>query len=245
MNSRQTIQSALFSLIILVGCQQNNATATGAEKSQAASPVSLHQQDQLSGKLIETFDAGGYTYVQIKTDRGTVWAAGPVSKLKKGDQIGFGTQMPMNNFHSKTLGRDFDLIYFVSGFSVNGVSPDIVKMDPHEKMADQATRPVVLKSFKKVDNGQTIAEILQNRDKFKNRSVSVRGQVTKYTADVMGKNWIHIRDNSTDKDLTLTTHGTAKLNDIIVLKGQLALNKDFGYGYTYELIVEDASLKVE
>ena len=73
----------------------------------------------------------------------------------------------------------------------------------------------------------------------------MRGQVTKFTANVMDKNWLHIRDSSTLDDLTITTDSTAAIDAVVVIEGKLALNKDFGYGYVYPLIVEDASVTKE
>ena len=73
----------------------------------------------------------------------------------------------------------------------------------------------------------------------------MRGQVTKFTANVMNMNWLHIRDSSTQDDLTITTDGTAAIDAVVVVEGKLALDKDYGYGYVYPLIVEDASVTKE
>ena len=74
----------------------------------------------VSGNTIETFDAGGFTYVQITTPNDSIWAAGPLTPIKKDDKVSFSRNMLMNNFHSKTLNRDFESIYFVNTFTVNG-----------------------------------------------------------------------------------------------------------------------------
>jgi len=70
----------------------------------------------------------------------------------------------------------------------------------------------------------------------------VRGKVTKFTANVMGKNWLHIRDSSTLQDLTVTTKDTAVIDDVIIVEGKLELNKDFSYGYVYPVILLDAKI---
>ncbi len=75
-----------------------------------------------SGEVLETFDASTFTYVQIKTDNGSVWAAGPITAVKKGDTVSFGGQTPMENFHSKSLNRTFEMIYFANSLSVNGAA---------------------------------------------------------------------------------------------------------------------------
>ena len=61
----------------------------------------------------------------------------------------------------------------------------------------------------------------------------------------MGKNWIHIQDGSGDSnnfDLTITTQDQAKVGDVVTFEGTIGTKKDFGYGYLYEVIMEDAKL---
>ena len=70
----------------------------------------------------------------------------------------------------------------------------------------------------------------------------MRGKVTKFTANVMGKNWLHIRDSSTLKDLTVTTKDTVAIDDVMIVEGKLELNKDFSYGYVYPVILLDAKI---
>ena len=62
---------------------------------------------------------------------------------------------------------------------------------------------------------------------------------------VMGKNWVHVQDGTDDAgnfDLTITTQDMAAIGEEVVFKGKLTLNKDFGAGYSYEVIMEDAVL---
>lgn len=200
--------------------------------------------DKIYGKVIQTVDAASYTYAEIDTGKEKVWGAARKTVLKKGDMIAFSTRMPMQNYHSKTLGREFPLIYFVDQFITDkqtkaGNHPAIDS--PHASIKAQSiTEPV--QGVNKVEGGYTIAEIYKHKKSLKGKTVSVRGKVTKFTAEVMGKNWIHIMDSSTHNDLTVTTQQAAKVNDVIVIKGTLALDKDFNYGYIYPLILENSSL---
>lgn len=62
----------------------------------------------------------------------------------------------------------------------------------------------------------------------------------------MGKNWIHIQDGTSDTDnydLTLTTQNKANMGDVITIKGTVYLKKEFGAGYSYDLIIEEALIK--
>jgi hypothetical protein len=80
------------------------------------------------------------------------------------------------------------------------------------------------------------------------KPVAVRGKVVKITPGVLGKNWIHLRDGTgsraaKDDDLTVTTtDGTAATGDVILVRGVVGIDKDFGSGYTYSVMVENAKL---
>jgi hypothetical protein len=70
----------------------------------------------------------------------------------------------------------------------------------------------------------------------------------KYNPEVMGKNWLHIQDgsgNTGNNDLTVTTSSRAKIGDMVLVTGKLSADRDFGGGYQYSLIIEDAKVTVE
>ncbi len=88
-----------------------------------------------------------------------------------------------------------------------------------------------------------IADLLANKKSYDGKVIKITGQVVKYNPGIMGKNWIHIQDGTDYEgiyDLTVTTQQAAKVGDIITFEGTLALDKDFGYGYFYPVILEDA-----
>ncbi len=95
--------------------------------------------------------------------------------------------------------------------------------------------------------GKTIAEIFSAKVSLKDKPVALRGKVVKFNSGILGKNWIHLRDGSgspekNDFDLTVTTADTAAVGDVILVRGQLRLDRDFGAGYTYPVIIEDAKV---
>ncbi len=97
-------------------------------------------------------------------------------------------------------------------------------------------------------NAKTVAELWAGRAALKGKEVAVGAKVVKVTTGVMGKNWLHVRDGSgskaaKDNDLTVTTDATAKVGDIVTISGIVAVDKDFGAGYAYPVIVENAKLK--
>jgi len=196
--------------------------------------------DTLTGAVIETMDAGSYTYVQVDLGEEKIWVAGPITPVKVGDALPVNKRMPMNNFHSKTLNRDFDEIYFVSSFD-----DALTKREyqPHHNIA-QMQSPVMT-DIKKAQDGKNIKEIYSQMNELSGKTVRIRGMVSKYTPDVLGKDWIHLRDSSSSSDLTVTTKDKVKMGDIVLAEGTLELNSDYGYGYIYKVIMEEAKVTVE
>ncbi len=95
-------------------------------------------------------------------------------------------------------------------------------------------------------DARTIAEIFAQRQALKDKTVTVRGKVVKYTAGVMGKNWIHLRDGTgtpgKDDDVTVTSQDAAAKGDVIVVQGKVALDQDIGMGTPYPVIIQDAKV---
>lgn len=89
----------------------------------------------------------------------------------------------------------------------------------------------------------TIAELFSNPPAQEGKIVRLTGECTKVNKGIMGRNWVHLKDMSTknpDLDLTVTTNDEVELGSTVTMEGKIALNKDFGAGYEYALIMEDA-----
>lgn len=234
----------------------------------AAAPAAQQQapaSQKVSGEVLETMDAANYTYVKVKTPSGDLWAAGPKTTVKVGDTIAFDRGVPMTNFASKSLGRTFDSIDFVGRFTVAGAgggaaggagdgedaasAPAASTAPPHAGVNKAAETSVDLKGIAKAKGGNTVAEVFDQRATLSGKEVTVRGKVVKSNPQVMGHNWLHVRDGSKgadgSDDLTLTTKDTAKVGDTIVVKGKVVTDKDFGFGYHYDVMLEEASVTVE
>jgi len=197
----------------------------------------------VTGKVLETMDAGGYTYVRIAAAPGEVWAAVTQTKVAVGVTVTITDAMEMKDFESKTLGRTFPTILFGTLAGDVAASPHgapktgPAKLDPPLARADGAT-------------GRTIAEVHAQQAKLADQRVTIRGQVTKFTAAILGTNWIHLQDGTgaadqADFDLTVTTSAVVGVGDIVLVEGVVHTNRDFGAGYKYDVIVEDATATVE
>lgn len=118
--------------------------------------------------------------------------------------------------------------------------------------SDKARPPVSTEKIKvekaKGPDAYNVAETFENAPKLDGKSVSVRGKVVRMSKGIMGKNWVHLQDGSGDagkktNDLVVTTQDTPAVGDVVTAKGTLHKDKDFGSGYKYTVIVEEATVK--
>lgn len=255
--------SMLFTLIIalssLAACSgQNNAESTNAAADHAASGATGSNDvasGSFTGKVQETVDAGGYTYARVENGGVTVWAAARQTSLPVGTEIRFSTAMPMKDWHSESLDRTWDTVYFTGAFEVagqGGTSADShAGMDMSKAPAMSGTaQKVPAGSIEKVEGGVTVADAWTKRAEYAGKEVSIRGQVMKFNGGIMGRNWIHLQDGTGDgtaatNDLTVTTDAVCKVGDTVTVTGKLVTDQDFGSGYTYAVMIEGAKVVVE
>ena len=241
-------------LALLLACASFGLLNTSIINSASAGQQDTKEQQASSGKIYgkvtESIDSAGYTYAEVDTGKEKVWAAAPTTQLKIGDMISFSSGMPMENYHSTSLDRDFPVIYFAGNFNTDSITDKETPTSeaqataaPHAQIKQAVSKPV--KEIKKVEDGNTIAEVYADKANLSGKTIRVRGQVTKFTPEIMGKNWIHIADNSTLDDLTVTIDKKVAVDDIVVVEGELLLDKDYGYGYVYPVILEDAKITNE
>ncbi len=97
------------------------------------------------------------------------------------------------------------------------------------------------------DNGYTVGEIFAKSAALHGKTVRIHAKVVKFSPMIMGRNWIHLQDGTGDPmanthDLVATTSEQVNVDDIIIIEGVMASNKDFGAGYKYSAIIEDAKV---
>ncbi|HEX7598152.1 MAG TPA: nucleotide-binding protein [Polyangia bacterium] len=210
----------------------------------------------MAGKVLERIDAGPYSYLRLETATGEQWAAVPKCEAAKGDQVAVINASTMDGFESKTLNRKFEHIVF--GFLQGPAgspaaphdqpSPHGAAVNPHATAPAAApdTGPIVV-ARATGPNAATVAEIFQKKNTLANKPVVVHAKVVKVLPGIMGKNWLHLRDGSgsaekSDNDLTVTTQDIATVGSVVQVNGIVHADKDFGSGYRFSVIVEDAKV---
>jgi type IV pilus biogenesis protein CpaD/CtpE len=120
---------------------------------------------------------------------------------------------------------------------------------PHPIATVTADENIDLSGIERAAGGKTIAEVFAEKEQLAGQVVVFRGKLVKANAGIMGKNWLHLRDGSGAEganNLTVTTIDVLpNVGDLLLVTGVLEVNKDFGMGYQYDVIIEDADVTVE
>lgn len=226
MKSRITKIILLVSLFVFVfNCKDSNYTPV--EKQQASK--NFHEIHKIVVKEFQ--DVGGYTYVKALENDEEYWIAIPKTKLEIGETYNYVGGAKMLNFESKELGKTFDEIIFIESISKDGEVP---KTNSKEKTHELIAQP---------DGGVEVSNILKDPVSFKEKTITVKGKVVKVNNSILERNWVHITDGTSHNNkynLTFTTQEKVKVGDIVTFTGIVALDKDFGFGYVYPILVEEA-----
>lgn len=97
------------------------------------------------------------------------------------------------------------------------------------------------------DNLKTVAAINENMASLAGQMVSAQGKVVKVNNGIMKRNFVHVQDGTGDantNNLVVTSKQTARVGDQVTISGVVVINRDFGGGYAYPLLIEDASIVI-
>jgi hypothetical protein len=197
----------------------------------------------------EVIQTSQYTYVRVSAEGSDYWIAINKADVKEKETYYWSVGSEMNEFTSKELKRTFRSIFFVQDFTDKPIlaGKDAPKQVPTESMAGKQQAPeypgIVVP---KAAGGVTIADLYAGKSTLEGRIVKVCGKVVKFSGGIMDRNWVHLQDGTKDNgkyDLTVTTLETVKVGDVVIFEGKMAVNKDIGAGYYYEIIMEEASIR--
>ncbi|KAA3661933.1 MAG: hypothetical protein DWQ10_03570 [Calditrichaeota bacterium] len=235
-----TLLLSIFSLLLAFGaCNQNTSDEIPATKPADTGQILVE----------EVIQGTKYTYAKVTGQAGSYWLACAKTEVAVGDNVYHPSGLEMRGFHSKELDRTFDRIFFVETVS----SKPLAKGKAEQGMAMQSPHAksggMMMKNPNEVETVSgaiTLAELFNNSAKYANKQVTISGKVTKFLTGIMNKNFLHIQNDPQDGekfDLAATTNEIMKVGDVVTLTGKITVNKDFGAGYFYEVIMEDARLQ--
>ena len=233
-----------FGVFAGIAAAADTSAPAKPETPGAAAPASI------TGKVLEVKDVESYTYLRLKTGKGEIWAAVGKTPVKLGSEVTIENVSMMANFESKTLKRKFDQIAFGSlagsGAAAHAPATDMAAahagvgkaVDVGDVKVAKATGP----------DARTVAEVVGKRTDLKDKTVVVRGKVVKFTPGVMDKNWIHLRDGTGSaadgtNDVVVTTKDETQIGAVVLVRGVVHTDKDLGSGYSYKVLIEEATLQ--
>jgi len=228
-------------LMILTSC--GNSGDTGVKLAPNAHKV----------KAEEVIQTDRYTYIRVSSEDTEYWIATNRMEVKEGAVYYWSVGYEMKEFTSKDLKRTFRSIYFVEDFTDQPITADRPPTAPPQEMTPSGSmagrqqmpeKPGI--KVEKAEGGITIGELYGNSTAYSGKKVKIRGEVVKYSPGIMNRNWVHLQDGTRSGDhydLTFTTLAEVQVGNVVILEGTVALNKDFGAGYVYDVIVEESELK--
>ena len=129
----------IYFSIIFLACFALYFLTTGIVNTVSAAQ---NNPSKIVGKVTDVITTDRFTYVEVEIDKGKgkVWAAGPVTSINKDDMISFSTTMPMQNFHSKALGRDFAVLFMTNRY-ITVKETSVTSSPRNEIKQQQITNP--------------------------------------------------------------------------------------------------------
>jgi len=238
------------------------AFATPVDGDNGVLPSDSAPDTSITGKVLEQIDVAKYSYLRLASEGSSgTWAAVPVTTRRVGQTVVVSNAEQMNNFSSASLKRTFDVIYFGVLDSPGAAADSLVppglaglaqtddphqtQMAPHPGPGKQAEAVAVARSEKAPGPlGRTVAELNSLDQAAAGTKARVRATIVKVTAGVMGRTFLHLRDASGSapltNDLTATTTEEFGIGTEVLLEGSVEIDKDFGSGYHYRVLLADA-----
>ena len=222
------------------------------QKPKELDPISVQEEEATSlpenvhkVTINEIQQANSYTYLEVNEDGQNYWIAIPRREVEIGGTYYYSGGMEMEEFESKDLNRTFPKLLLVDGVQATPTSgPTISTNSPPGGHSFQINPEDVAL----VEGGVTIEELFKNPLAYRGKTILVKGMCVKMNMDIMNRNWLHIQDGTKDEngvnyDLTITTSGDASPGDVVTIEGKITLDKDFGAGYVYPVIMEEGKIQ--
>ncbi len=247
------MKKTVWIALAIVGAWACNNEATVVETSPEAeqmadevfgteseSPSLAHPDDLSDGhvKVLEQMDTDRYTYLRVsEADGREYWIATAKAVFEVGGEYHYHEGIYKTDYYSTFFDKTFEEIYLVS--KIHGVNEsstiDVVETTPRQDV--NATEDVIR------EGSIRIAKLVNDASSFNGQTIQVSGKVIKVNPMIMGRNWIHLQDGSMNSyDFVVTTNEAIPVGHTVTLKGVLKTDQDFGSGYSYDVIVEDAEL---
>lgn len=193
-------------------------------------------------EVLEVLPTDKYVYMRVEENGEEFWVATGKQEVKIGEKYFYKNGLLKRNFESKEYNRVFDKVYLVSNIVPANHGGNTSATTTSSNNENKNSTKIDVKTIV-VPGSIKISEIVNNPQKYDGKTVQVSGTCTKINPNIMGRNWIHLKDGSADDyDFVITSDAAIPEGHTVTMKGTVALDKDFGAGYMYELIVENGEI---
>lgn len=225
----------LISFMILFGCAN--------EEKQDLNEMDALKNEPHIAKVLDKIPAKGYTYLQVSENKKDFWIAVPKMEIEIGETVYFSRFMIMEDFKSETIDKSFDQILFVED-ARKSPTPNEMK-NIHSGISSSEKQEIKIEPL---GGGKTIQQIYSDKSSLNGNLIKVKGKVVKFNKQIMKRNWIHIQDGTggeNEFDLVMTSNQEVQVGDIIIAEGKVIVDKDFGAGYFFPVMIEDVKIEKE
>ena len=215
----------------------NNFLAQSKTKANQSPNNDLH-----TVRVNEILETSKYIYLNVNENDEHFWIATLKKEIIVGETYFYKGGLLKTNFESKELNKKFELIYLVSNLvpEKHGNNSDIINNSNSNTELSKKNQDASNNNKIEVKGSIAIAELIKNHKKYEGKTIQISGKCVKINPNIMGINWIHIKDGTKDDyDLVITSDVFIKEGSIVTMKAVVTLNKDFGAGYKYDLILEE------
>ena len=240
--------------------QVQSSSGIFTEKNSASSPNLVPSSNPTSSftdnlhtvVAQKTLDTKKYVYINVTEGGETFWIATAKQPIDIGKTYFYRNPLLKTNFESREHNRVFDTIYLVSNLVSHNHGTGNLTADFSESETVSNTQtgsankqPIETHTNKVVEHKGSlkISELVANPKQYDGKTVQLTGIVVKVNPNIMNRNWLHLQDGTkNDFDLVVTSSTFIPEGQTVTMRGTVALNRDFGAGYKYNLIVEDGVL---
>ena len=239
--------------VIKSSSEQDDSQKSGIFTPDPSTQVVTSTDQSFSNELHtisvnEVLPATRYVYLNVSEGESKFWIATRKQEVKKGDTYFYRGGLLKTNFESKEYNKVFDTIYLVSNLITQDHSKNTGTLSTGAKNNESKTlqKEVIPTHTDKVVEHKgsiKIAELVKDPKKYEGHTIQLSGTCVKVNPGIMDRNWIHLQDGSQDDyDLVITSNIFVPEGSNITIRATVVLNKDFGAGYSYELILENGTL---
>ena len=240
-------------VLLAVGCNRGPKVITAKETTTEEStgifstedidthihdqPQPMMDEDMHSVVILEVLPTIRYVYLRVKEGQEEFWIATNKLEVAVGKTYFYRGGLLKTNFESKEHNRVFDKMYLVSSF---------VEADHGNKstpVRSDLSTTTTANDIADVKGSVRIADLVANPEKYDGKIIQITGRCVKINPNIMGRHWVHLKDGSKDDfDLVITSHIAIPEGHTVTMTGKVTLNKDFGSGYQYDILLEEGEL---